>query len=145
MPVANNTAELERMLQAQLQKAMRVVQSKAEADMYEEVGSFYTVGRPTIYERTGGLGSSPRTTGLMLSGNTVSFDAYLDQNQGWYGRNNPNPAFTSRGYASYFSPLQILNAAEYHFAHVRGRPRFWYRSEQKMERDFHNTIQTFFN
>lgn len=145
MPVASSMGELEQMLRHQLQNAMQVVQAKAEADMFEETGNFYTVGSPTIYQRTGGLGSSPRTTGLSVGGNTISFEAYLDQNQGWYGRGNPNPAFTSRGYASYFSPLQILNAAEYHFANVRGRPGFWHRSELRIEKDFHNTLSNFFN
>lgn len=145
MPVASSMGELENMLRKHLQNAMQVVQAKSEADMYEEVGNFYTVGHPTIYQRTGGLGSSPRTTGLSVGGNSVSFEAYLNQNQGWYGKDNPNPAFTSRGYASYFSPLQILNAAEYHFANVRGRPGFWHRSEQKIERDFKNTLASFFN
>lgn len=145
MPIAKSTKELENMFRNEMRKAMKVVQSKAEADMFEETGKFYTIGNPTIYQRTGGLGSSPRTTALNVSGNTISFTFYLDQNQGWYGRGNPNPAFTSRGYASYFSPLQILNAAEYHLANVKGKPGFWHRSEQKIEKDFHNTMAQFFN
>lgn len=144
MPTASSFGELESMLRTHLRKAMEVVKSKAEADMFEETGSFYTVGHPTIYQRTGGLGSSPRTTNLSV-GNVVSFEAYLDPNQGWYGQGNPNPAFITRGYPSYFSPMQILNAAEYHFAGVKGRSRFWFRAEKKMEQDFHNTISSFFN
>lgn len=140
MSVASSMGELEAMLRQQLQSAMQVVQAKSEADMYEEVGNFYTSGSPTIYQRTGALGSSPRTTGLTSGGNTVSFEAYLEPP----GYTVPNPAFTSRGYASYFSPLQVLNAAEYHFANVRGRPGFWHRSEQKIERDLNNTLASFF-
>lgn len=145
MPIANSIGELEQMLRNQLHNAMQVVQAKAEADMFEETGNFYTVGNPKIYQRTGGLGSSPRTTNLSSGGNSVSFEAYLDPDQGWYGAGNPNPAFTSRGFSSYFSPMQILNAAEYHFAHVLGRPGFWRRSEQKFERDLNNTITSFFS
>ena len=140
MPVANSFGELEQMFRQHLQKAMGVVQAKAEADMFEETGNFYTVGNPTIYQRTGGLGSSPRTSGLTVGGNSVSFEAYLEPP----GYTVPNPAFTSRGYASYFSPLQVLNAAEYHFANVRGRPGFWRRSEQKIERDLNSTLASFF-
>lgn len=140
MPVASSMGELEAMLRQQLQSAMQVVQAKSEADMFEEVGNFYTAGSPTIYQRTGALGSSPRTTGLSVGGNSVSFEAYLEPP----GYTVPNPAFTSRGYASYFSPLQVLNAAEYHFANVRGRPGFWRRSEQKIERDLNSTLASFF-
>lgn len=145
MPVANSMGELEQMLQKHLQKAMQVVQATAEADMYEEVGSFYTTGNPTIYQRTGGLANSPKTTALSSGGNSCSFTAYLDPNQGWYGKGNPNPAFTSRGYKSYFSPMQILNAAEYHLANVKGRPGFWSRSEKKIEQDLNNTLSSFFS
>lgn len=140
MPVASSMGELEAMLRQQLQSAMQVVQAKSEADMFEEVGNFYTAGSPTIYQRTGALGSSPRTTGLSVGGNSVSFEAYLEPP----GYTVPNPAFTSRGYASYFSPIQVLNAAEYHFANVRGRPGFWRRSEQKIERDLNSTLASFF-
>ena len=41
MPVATSWGELEQMLQRQMRNAMTVVQAKAEADMYEEVGNFY--------------------------------------------------------------------------------------------------------
>ena len=141
MPTARSWGELEQMLQRQMRNAMTVVQAKAEADMYEEVGNFYTVGNPTIYQRTGALGSSPRTTGLSGGGNEISFKAYLEPPS----YTVPNPAFTKRGYASYFSPLQVLNAAEYHFAHVRGRSGFWHRSELKMERDLQSTMASFFS
>ena len=141
MPVASSIGELEQMLRQQLQNAMQVVQAKAEADMFEEVGSFYSGGSPTIYRRTGGLGSSPRTTGLSVGGNSVSFEAYLEPPS----YTVPNPDFTSRGYASYFSPLQAMNAAEYHFANVRGRPGFWQRSEKRIEQDLNNTIASFFS
>lgn len=141
MPVANSIAELEQMIRQQLQHAMQVVQYKSEADMFEEVGNFYSIGNPTIYQRTGGLGSSPRTSGLTVGGNSVSFEAYLEPPN----YTVPNPDFTRRGYASYFSPLQVLNAAEYHFANVRGRPGFWQRSENKIERDFNTTLSSFFS
>jgi len=137
---ARSMGELEQMLRQQMLKAMNIVQAQALADMYDEVGNFYTVGNPTIYKRTGTLGSSPRTTTPYLMGNTVGFQAYLEP--GSY--TVPNPDFTSRGYASYFSPMQVLNAAEYHFANVRGRPGFWNRSQQKFEKDLRNTMSSFF-
>ncbi len=145
MPVATSMGELENMLRTELRVAMQEVRTKDLEDMLKETQRFYTIGNPRIYQRTGALGSSPRTTPLSGGGNTVSFEAYLNQNQGWYGRGNPNPAFTSRGYASYFSPLQILNAAEYHFARVKGRPGFWHRSELRFQINLDRTLATHFN
>ena len=139
--MAGSFADIEAQIRQRMYSAMQVVQAKAEADMFEETGNFYSMGSPTIYQRTGGLGSSPRTSGVSGGGNTVSFRAYLEPP----GYTVPNPAFTSRGYASYFSPLQALNAAEYHFAGVKGRPGFWARSEQKFERDLNSTMASFFS
>lgn len=141
MPTANSMGELEQMLRQQLQKAMEVVQAKAEADMYEETGGFYTQGSPRRYTRTGNLGSSPRTSGLTSGGNTVRFDAYLEP--GSY--TVPNSAFTSIGLASYFSPLQVLTAAESGSAHILGRPGFWHRSEEKIEQDLNSVMASFFS
>ena len=139
MGVATSMAELEAMIRKQMESAMQVVQAKAEADMFEETGAFYT-GSPSIYRRTGKLGSSQRTTGISSGGNTVSFEAYLD-----YGSYTvPNNDFTSRGYASYFSPLQVFTAAEEGGAHILGRSGFWRRSEEKIEKDLNETFASFF-
>ena len=140
MGVANSMAELERMIQAEMQKAMQVVQAKAEADMYEETGNFYTQGSPRIYPRTGNLGSSPRTTGLSGGGNSVSFEAYLEPGD-YTGVNN---YLRTLGFASYFSPMQVLTAAENGGAHILGRSGFWRRSEEKIEQDLNETFASFF-
>ncbi len=145
MPVANNSAELERMIVQQMQKAMQVTQRKIEADMFEEVGKFYTQGDPHWYTRTGGLANTPKTTGITLGGTTASFEAYLDPNQGWYGEGNPNPAFTSRGWGSYFSPLQVISASESDAAGVLGKGGFWSRSLKRMKEDIMTTFGQFFN
>lgn len=141
MPIANSTAELEQMIRKQMMNALQVVQSKVEADMFEEVGKFYTQGNPRLYQRTGNLGSSPRTTGISGGGNSASFEAYLEPG----GYTVPNPVFTSRGYASYFSPLQVLTAAESHAAHILGKGGFWSRSLKRMKEDLISTFSTFFN
>lgn len=140
MPAARSMAELEQMLRKELQVAMNEVQVQSLADMLTETHNFYSSGHPKIYQRTGQLGNSPRVTGITGGGNTLSFRAYLQL--GSY--HVPNPAFTSRGYASYFSPLQVMNAAEYHFAHVLGRPGFWNRSQLKMERNLNRAMSSHF-
>lgn len=137
----NNMAELEQMIRHEMQKAMQVVQAKAEADMFEETGNFYTSGNPRLYQRTGNLGSSPRTSGLSGGGNTVSFDAYLEP--GDY--TSANARLQSMGFSSYFSPLQVLTAAEHGTSHILGRPGFWQRSEQKIEQDLNDIMSQFFS
>lgn len=139
--VASSMGELEKMLRQQMEKAMTVVDAKILADMYEEVGSFYGGGQPVLYQRTGNLGSSPRTTALTKGGNVMSFEAYLDQSVGY---NVPNEAFINKGYASHFSTEEVFNAAEAGTAHIVGKPGFWARSEKKMQKELDSTMRGFF-
>lgn len=141
MPVATSFGQIRQMIGQEIQVAMNELSAKALEDMKEETMNFYSIGSPTIYTRTGKLGSSPRVTGVSGGGDYYSFDMYLEPQS----YTVPNPAFTQRGYASYFSPLQILNAAEYHFAHVLGRPGFWNRSRLKVEHDGMKIFSSHFN
>jgi len=140
MPVANNSAELEKMIMDQVQKAMQATQVKIKADMLKETQAFYSQGSPKLYTRTGQLGSSPRTTPVAMGGNSASFEAYLQL--GSY--HVPNEAFTSRGWASYFSPLEVMTAAEAGTAHIKGKSGFWERSLQHMEKDVNTVFGRYF-
>lgn len=140
MPVANNSAELEKMIMDQVQKAMQATQIKIKADMLKETKAFYSQGSPILYTRTGQLGSSPRTTPVVVGGNSASFEAYLQL--GSY--HVPNEAFTSRGWASYFSPLEVMTAAEAGTAHIKGKSGFWERSLQHMEKDVNTVFGRYF-
>ena len=140
MPVANNSAELEKMIMDQVQKAMQATQVKIKADMLKETKAFYSQGSPILYTRTGQLGSSPRTTPVVMGGNSASFEAYLQL--GSY--HVPNEAFTSRGWASYFSPLEVMTAAEAGTAHIKGKSGFWERSIQHMEKDINTVFGRYF-
>lgn len=140
MPVANNSAELEKMIMDQVQKAMQATQAKIKADMLKETQAFYSQGSPILYTRTGQLGSSPRTTPVVMGGNSASFEAYLQL--GSY--HVPNEAFTSRGWASYFSPLEVMTAAEAGTAHIKGKSGFWERSLQHMEKDINTVFGRYF-
>ena len=140
MPVANNSAELEKMIMDQVQKAMQATQVKIKADMLKETKAFYSQGSPILYTRTGQLGSSPRTTPVVMGGNSASFEAYLQL--GSY--HVPNEAFTSRGWASYFSPLEVMTAAEAGTAHIKGKSGFWERSLQHMEKDVNTVFGHYF-
>lgn len=140
MPVAKNSAELEKMIMDQVQKAMQATQVKIKADMLKETKAFYSQGSPILYTRTGQLGSSPRTTPVVTGGNSASFEAYLQL--GSY--HVPNEAFTSRGWASYFSPLEVMTAAEAGTAHIKGKSGFWERSLQHMEKDVNTVFGRYF-
>ena len=140
MPVANNSAELEKMIMDQVQKAMQATQVKIKADMLKETQAFYSQGSPILYTRTGQLGSSPKTTPVVMGGNSASFEAYLQL--GSY--HVPNEAFTSRGWASYFSPLEVMTAAEAGTAHIKGKSGFWERSLQHMEKDVNTVFGRYF-
>ena len=140
MPVAKNSAELEKMIMDQVQKAMQATQVKIKADMLKETKAFYSQGSPILYTRTGQLGSSPRTTPVVVGGNSASFEAYLQL--GSY--HVPNEAFTSRGWASYFSPLEVMTAAEAGTAHIKGKSGFWERSLQHMEKDINTVFGRYF-
>ena len=139
--VAKNMSQLEQMLRARLRNAMNVASQKMLAETMQETYSFYTMGNPKIYVRTGALGDSPKVTALSVSGNTMSFDVYLDKELGY---RVPNTAFTSRGYASYFSGAEVLQAAENHTAHILGKPGFWRRSESKFQKILNSSIKSFF-
>ena len=140
MPVANNSAELEKMIMDQVQKAMQATQVKIKADMLKETQAFYSQGSPILYTRTGQLGSSPKTTPVVMGGNSASFEAYLQL--GSY--HVPNEAFTSRGWASYFSPLEVMTAAEAGTAHIKGKSGFWERSLKHMESDVKTVFGRYF-
>ena len=140
MPVANNSAELEKMIMDQVQKAMQATQVKIKADMLKETQAYYSQGSPKLYTRTGQLGSSPRTTPVVMGGNSSSFEAYLQL--GSY--HVPNEVFTSRGWSSYFSPLEVMTAAEAGTAHIKGKSGFWQRSLQHMERDINTVFGRYF-
>lgn len=137
--VANNMAQLETMMLKEMQKAMTVVSAKVEADMYEEVGKFYTGKQPTTYQRTGRLANTPRTTALTTSGQTVSFEAYLDQSGGYTTGKCPSmtDVLNLTNYGTTSSSVGVLRPAV-------GRSGYWDRALKKMEKTFNRTMKTYF-
>lgn len=141
MPTATSFSQLQEMMKKELRAAMHETQDKVLNVMKQEVSSFYSMGNPKIYDRTGTLESSPRVTGVNGGGTYYEFEAYLDTGLGYLV---PNPAFTSLGFASYFSTLEVYTAAENHTAGVLGRPGFWARSEAKFQQELDNSIRSHF-
>lgn len=132
--------DIEAQIRQKMYSAMQVVNAKAKATMFEETGKFYSGGSPVLYPRTGGLGNSPRTSGVSGGGNVVSFEAYLEPPD----YSGVNAYLQSMGYTSRFSGLEALTAAENHTDRVKGRPGFWARSENKFQRDLDSTMASFF-
>lgn len=138
MAVSNMEA-LNALLTRRLNKAMRVASEKALADMYDETGGFYTGGEPEVYERTGALGDTPRTTAITTNGYSASFEAYLDQKHRYTSGKKP-------------TMLDVLNLANDgkingsvgYLKAVVGKGHFWDRAEKKMKKDFERTMKQFF-
>ena len=124
-----------------IEKAMTVTAKKMEADMYAETGGFYTGGEPTMYERTGALGDTPKTTALTVGNNSVSFEAYLDTKHQYTTGSNPNmqqvlelandgkPFITKNGY-----PARA----------TVGQKGFWERANERMSKTFTDTMKSYF-
>lgn len=139
---AKNIKELEQMLLKEMRKAMNVASERMLADMYDETGGFYTQGNPKMYQRTGALGDTPKTTAVSSSGNVVSFKAYLDTSGGYTTGDNP-------------SMTQVLDLANYGKPWTTkggsparatlGKKGFWERAEKKMQRTLDRTMRQFFN
>lgn len=139
--VANNIAELERMLMSRMKAAMNVAAAKMEADVYEQTYSFYAQGNPKVYVRTGALGNTPKVTAAKASDKTVSFDVYLDTNYQYSTGDNP-------------SMQQVLELAENGTAWTTksgaparstvGNGGFWKRSENTFQKTLDNVMSSFF-
>lgn len=134
---AKNMNQLNTMLLKEMRKAMEISSQKTLSDMYEETEGFYSQGKPKMYERTGALGDTPRTTSLNISGNNISFKAYLDDKHRY-----------TTGTKPYMS--EVLEAANKGTAvegenPMLGKSGFWERAEKKMERSLDETMKLFFN
>ena len=137
--------QLNAILIKKLGKAMNVTANKVLADMYDETGKFYTVGKPVMYERTGALGDTPKTTLPTISslgnGGEVSFDAYLDTNHQYKSGDNPSMQQVLK-LANYGTPWTTASGAT--AKPTVGKSGFWERAENKMEKTLNRTLKKFF-
>lgn len=142
---ANSMEELNAMLIKDLNKAMGVTSEKTLADMYDETGKFYTGKQPKVYQRTGALGDTPKTTAVTVSsdksGGSASFDAYLDIGHKYSTGSMPGMQ-------------EVLNLANsgirfttkngYPAKDTVGKKHFWERAEKNMEKTLNSTLKKFF-
>lgn len=138
--VAKSSEQLCQQIMKEMRKAMKIVSDKALADMYEEVGDFYTGGEPKMYQRTGALSDTPRTTNPTNGGRIVSFNAYLDTTHRYTSGKNPTMLdvlnLTDKG---------LTNSSVGHLRKAVGKSGFWERAEKKMEKDFNEIMRSFFH
>ena len=142
MPVARSTEELERQIMDEMRKAMGEVEVQARDDMRRGTQYFYAGGVPRMYKRTGALGNTPQTTSVSSSGNSVSFEAYLNQSGGYATGDNPSMA-------------QVLELANYGNAWTTasgaparpnvGATGFWEKSEEWIEQSLNRIMGQHFN
>ena len=134
-----NSAELKKALMREARKAMTVVSKKAMADMQEETAGFYAGTNPKVYERTGALMDTPSTTPVSSHGDELEFDAYLDDTGRYTTGKNP----------TMHDVLELAdrgnhNSSVGYLASAKGNRGFWERAEEKIEKDFTETFQKFF-
>ena len=136
---AKNMTQLKQMIMKRAEKAMSVASEKMLADMYDETAGFYTGGEPTMYERTGALGDTPRTTAPTVSGDTVSFEAYLDTSHNYTTGKNPTMLDVLN-----LANDGITNSSVGNLRETVGNQGFWDRAKEKMEKSFYDTLKKYF-
>ena len=149
MPQARNMKQLNDMLMRSLKNAMKATSKKAEADMYDATGWFYGGGdpryEPTVYERTGALGDTPRVTennvNQYANGGEVSFTAYLDNTHVYTTGDNPD---MQKVLELANDGTQWITANGKKARLAVGRREFWERAEKNMEKDFEETLSKTF-
>lgn len=134
-----NMKELERAMLQEIKKAMNVASKKMLADMYDETGKYYTGSQPKVYERTGALGDTPKVTPTTTSGNSIQFEAYLDDTHQYTSGKNPTmtDVLNLANYGTTNSSVGKLRATV-------GNRGFWERAVIKIENTFDETMRNFF-
>lgn len=139
--VAKNITQLKSQMLSELKKAMQEASNEMLDALKKETREFYSMGNPTIYERTHNLENAPNRTPLSVGQSSVSFNVYLDTSVQY---EVPNTAFTDIGYSSFFTTPQIFEAAETHTYHVKGKSGFWSRSEAEFQKILGAKIKSHF-
>ncbi len=131
MATVRSDEELNKLLQRDIERAIKIAERKALEDVFEAVGRFYAGGDPKKYERTGQLMDTPKVRSL----GKTSFEAYLDDAGGYSTGKHPSMAqvlaLTNEGSLSGFRPAV-------------GASGYWKFAEKNIERDFYDAMSQFF-
>lgn len=117
----SNKSQLEKALIKAVEAGMTEASNKIQDAAYEELYDFYSSPDPKVYQRTGALLQSPNKTEVSRSGDSVSFEVFLDDNY----------AYSTGTY----SAAEVISAAETGYAPARivGQPHFWERTENRID------------
>lgn len=122
-------------IMAQIIAAVKEAEYMAMGDMHEGTEAFYGGGQPSVYERTGQLGTTPRTSGITSSSHMAKFKAYLDQGGGYTTGKRPSMA-------------TVLRLANYGgvsgYRPTVGAKGFWEYSERLIEESFYQAMASKF-
>lgn len=124
----------------EIKEAMNDTQEDIGRHLDEAVPSFYDGGFPTRYDRTGALGETPETTNLSVSGDTVSFEAKLNNSGGYTSGKRPSMQdvlkLTNNG---------ITNSSVGYLQPAVGRSGYWERAESHMQDDLDSAMSKHFD
>ena len=126
----------------QLAKAANAANQKILDKMLEETWGFYSGGDPVMYQRTGALGDTPRTTAVSISsdagGASATFTAYLDTNHSYSTGRNPSMKtvldLANNGGDMTSPPMRA----------VVGKSGFWDRAKDSMQDILDDTVAEYF-
>lgn len=133
--VITSFEQLQKALQDELKQALEETARKSEQDMKEAIDYFYSGGTPKLYERTGKMEKTPKTTPVSVSGNGGEFKAYLDQSGGYSTGKNPSMGqvldLTNDGHSDGLRPAV-------------GHTGYWDKAEQAIGQDFDDIMRKHF-
>lgn len=84
----------------------------------EDIGSFYSQGKPKIYERTNKYGDSPRSSGVTGANGNYDYSIYLE-----------DPDYST----GKFSGHDVLEQAQFNGSGILGKPGTWKESEEDIK------------
>lgn len=129
---------IKKALMKELKAAMNEAEAKAKEDLKAGTDYFYAGGEPSVYQRTGALGDTPRTGNRRNSDTSITFEAYLDKSHTYTTGDCP-------------SMEQVLNLANYGKAWAAqigstvGNKGFWEKAIKDVEQDFYSIIGKHFH
>lgn len=134
--------QIRQQLMRQLAKAADAANQKILAKMLEETWGFYSGGDPVMYQRTGALGDTPRTTAVSIKsgagGASATFTAYLDTNHSYTTGCNPSMktvlTLANNGGSMSNPPMRS----------VVGNTGFWDRAKDSMQDILDETVSQYF-
>lgn len=123
-------AQLQAECQKKMQKAMSEAESKTYLNANENLTEFYSQGSPVVYKRmykrTGKLGNSARTTGVVGSGNHLHAEIYLD----------PMYEYDTGTYTA----AKVMAEAEVGGSGILGKSGFWRKTEEDAQRNINEAF-----